>query len=115
MHESLKLFNSIANNNFFINTSLILFLNKKDIFAKKIKKYPLTVCFPEYDGDDTFTEALMYIKEKFENQRTTPIYAPAKQIYTHETCSVDTDNIRFVLESVMSIIVRTNLANIGLV
>ena len=68
MHESLKLFDSICNNKWsvqglimhacyycashcrFTDTSIILFLNKKDLFEDKIKKSPLTVCFPEYNG-----------------------------------------------------------------
>ncbi|XP_064885009.1 guanine nucleotide-binding protein G(o) subunit alpha isoform X3 [Columba livia] len=50
MHESLKLFDSICNNKWFTETSIILFLNKKDIFEEKIKKSPLTICFPEYTG-----------------------------------------------------------------
>ncbi|CAO2610483.1 Guanine nucleotide-binding protein G(o) subunit alpha [Lemmus lemmus] len=50
MHESLMLFDSICNNKFFIDTSIILFLNKKDLFGEKIKKSPLTICFPEYPG-----------------------------------------------------------------
>lgn len=44
------LFDSICNNKFFIDTSIILFLNKKDLFGEKIKKSPLTICFPEYGG-----------------------------------------------------------------
>jgi len=50
MHESMALFDSICNNKWFSKTSLILFLNKKDIFKSKIVKVPLTVCFPDYDG-----------------------------------------------------------------
>lgn len=50
MQESLKLFDSICNNKWFTDTSIILFLNKKDLFEEKIKKSPLTVCFPEYTG-----------------------------------------------------------------
>ena len=53
MHESLMLFDSICNNKFFIDTSIILFLNKKDLFAEKIKKSALSICFPEYTGEDT--------------------------------------------------------------
>lgn len=34
----------------FTETSIILFLNKKDLFEEKIKKSPLTVCFSEYTG-----------------------------------------------------------------
>jgi len=50
MQESLKLFDSICNNKWFTDTSIILFLNKKDLFEEKIKKSPLTVCFQEYTG-----------------------------------------------------------------
>lgn len=52
MHESLKLFDSICNNKWFTDTSIILFLNKKDLFEEKIRKSPLTICFPEYTGGD---------------------------------------------------------------
>ena len=52
MQESLKLFDSICNNKWFTDTSIILFLNKKDLFEEKIKKSPLTICFPEYTGEE---------------------------------------------------------------
>lgn len=51
MHESMKLFDSICNNKWFTDTSIILFLNKKDLFEEKIKKSPLTICYPEYAGE----------------------------------------------------------------
>ena len=51
MQESLKLFDSICNNKWFTDTSIILFLNKKDLFEEKIKKSPLTICFVEYPGN----------------------------------------------------------------
>lgn len=50
MQESLKLFDSICNNKWFTDTSIILFLNKKDLFEEKIRKSPLTICFAEYAG-----------------------------------------------------------------
>ena len=53
MQESLKLFDSICNNKWFTDTSIILFLNKKDLFEEKIKKSALSVCFPEYTGNYT--------------------------------------------------------------
>lgn len=57
MHESLHLFNSICNHRFFALTSIVLFLNKKDLFEEKIKKVHLSICFPDYDGEtgQTFT------------------------------------------------------------
>ncbi len=51
MQESLKLFDSICNNKWFGDTSIILFLNKKDLFEEKILRSPLTICFPEYAGE----------------------------------------------------------------
>lgn len=50
MIESMKLFDSICNSKWFVETSIILFLNKKDLFEEKISKSPLTICFPEYTG-----------------------------------------------------------------
>ena len=49
-HESMKLFDSICNNKWFTDTSIILFLNKKDLFEEKIKRSSLTICYPEYTG-----------------------------------------------------------------
>lgn len=50
MDEALRLFNSILNNKWFMETSMILFLNKKDLFLEKIKEKPLTQVFPDYQG-----------------------------------------------------------------
>lgn len=52
MIESMKLFDSICNSKWFVDTSIILFLNKKDLFEEKIRRSPLNSCFPEYTGKD---------------------------------------------------------------
>ena len=54
MHESMKLFDSICNNKWFTETSIILFLNKKDLFEEKIPRSPLSICYPEYGGQGTY-------------------------------------------------------------
>eukprot|EP01083_Nonionella_stella_P201991 738380_1 len=54
MQDSLALFEKICNGEWFNSTSMILFLNKSDLFAHKIKTVPLTCCFPEYSGSDTY-------------------------------------------------------------
>jgi len=38
MHESLVLFQTVCNLNWFTNTPIIIFLNKRDLFSDKIKK-----------------------------------------------------------------------------
>ena len=62
MMESMKLFDSICNNKWFTDTSIILFLNKKDLFAEKITKSPLTICFPEYTGKDLFLSLCLAVQ-----------------------------------------------------
>uniref|UniRef100_H2ZFG0 Uncharacterized protein n=1 Tax=Ciona savignyi TaxID=51511 RepID=H2ZFG0_CIOSA len=103
MRESLKLFESICNNPFFANTSMILFLNKKDLFEEKIKTSPLTICFPEYMGENDYTAASEYVREQFELQNK---HAEKKEIYTHFTCATDTGNVRFVFDAVSDVLMR---------
>lgn len=50
MRESLTLFASISNSIWFKNTSIILLLNKIDLFAEKLERVPLSVCFNDYNG-----------------------------------------------------------------
>ncbi len=51
MQESLALFKQVCNNTLFgDNVSMILFLNKKDIFEEKIKNQSIRVCFTDYQG-----------------------------------------------------------------
>ncbi|XP_005996375.1 guanine nucleotide-binding protein G(i) subunit alpha-2 [Latimeria chalumnae] len=111
MHESMKLFDSICNNKWFTETSIILFLNKKDLFEEKITRSPLSICFPEYTGADKFEEAAGYIQTKFEdlNKRK-----DTKEIYTHLTCATDTKNVQFVFDAVTDVIIKNNLKDCGL-
>lgn len=53
VHEALTLFDSICNSQWFAKTSMILFLNKKDLFEKKLTTSPLENYFPEYAGMPT--------------------------------------------------------------
>jgi guanine nucleotide-binding protein G(i) subunit alpha len=111
MVESMKLFEGICNNKWFLETSIILFLNKKDLFEEKIRHSPLTVCFPEYQGENTYEAAAAYVRIKFEdlNRRK-----DSKEIYTHFTCATDTNNVQFVFDAVTDVIVKSNLKDCGL-
>ncbi|KAL7985208.1 hypothetical protein Chor_003778 [Crotalus horridus] len=111
MHESMKLFDSICNNKWFTDTSIILFLNKKDLFEEKIRRSTLTICYPEYPGSNTYEEAAAYIQCQFEdlNRRK-----DTKEIYTHFTCATDTKNVQFVFDAVTDVIIKNNLKECGL-
>lgn len=111
MHESLQLFKELCNTKWFQKTSFILFLNKVDIFKEKIQRVPLTVCFPDYNGPQTFEAASSYIKDRFlelnDNKQ--------KSIYSHMTCATDTTNIIIVFNAVRDIILNGVLTNMGVV
>ena len=66
MSESLKLFGEVCTCPFFETTSIILFLNKRDIFESKLEqKIPLTIAFPEYSGGFEYKNAVEYVKQKY--------------------------------------------------
>ncbi len=51
MEESKALFRTIITYPWFQNSSVILFLNKKDLLEEKIMYSHLVDYFPEYDGE----------------------------------------------------------------
>jgi len=110
MVEALNLFEEICNSRWFHNTSMILFLNKRDLFAEKITKVPLTVCFPDYDGEQTYEAGAEFLKNQFEAKN----HNDEKMVYTHITCATDTDNVAAVFNAVKDIIIRDSLKEAGL-
>lgn len=65
MMESLVLFESVINSRWFSQTIMVLFLNKIDLFRKKIKKIPLERFFPDYTGGSDLNKSLKYILWRF--------------------------------------------------
>lgn len=111
LQESLTLFDSICNSRWFIKTSIILFLNKIDLFQEKLPRSPLIEFFPEYKDGDDYEAASQYLLDKFISLNTR---ADTKQIYTHLTCATETKQIKFVMNAVNDIVVHDNLRNVGL-
>ena len=99
----------ILNSKWFNDTSMILFLNKKDLFEMKLKKNPLNKYYSEYAGGDNFDAACKFFKDKFMEKNK-----KEKSIYSHATCATDTSNVRFVFDSVVSIILEENMKRSGL-
>mmetsp|Transcript_19745 Transcript_19745/g.50127 ORF Transcript_19745/g.50127 Transcript_19745/m.50127 type:complete len:354 (+) Transcript_19745:122-1183(+) len=107
MKESLLLFDEICNSPYFKETSFVLFLNKMDIFEEKIQRVPLTICFPEYSGGSDKNSAVEFIKGKFLEQNTS-----SHVVYIHETCAIDTENVKFVWKAVRETILHQVLDEI---
>lgn len=66
MHEALTLFDSLINCEWFKKKSIILSLNKTDVFRKKIAISPVSKHFPGYIGPDTdYGAAAEYFASRF--------------------------------------------------
>jgi len=108
MAEALLLFDEVSNSTHFKEKSIILFLNKTDLFEEKIEDVPLKVCFPEYTGTNTNEEGKNYIKSKF-LERT------KSNVYIHFTCALDSKNILVVVTAVRDTLLKETIQEAGIV
>uniref|UniRef100_A0AAY4DK03 Guanine nucleotide-binding protein subunit alpha n=1 Tax=Denticeps clupeoides TaxID=299321 RepID=A0AAY4DK03_9TELE len=112
MEESKALFRTIITYPWFQNSSVILFLNKKDLLEEKIMFSHLVDYFPEYDGPQRDAQAgREFILKMFVDLNPDS----DKIIYSHFTCATDTENIRFVFAAVKDTILQLNLKEYNLV
>lgn len=98
--ECLSLFNSIANHKLFEMTSFILFLNKIDIFQRKLESGSLLHDhFPSYKGDNDYASATDFIHEEFLGQ----CKDTSKQVYVHFTHATVSDFVCSLLSLSLSL------------
>jgi len=109
MQEALVLFDEVLNSKWFDRASVVLFLNKRDLFQQKITRVPLKVCFPNYIGQNTYEATIPFLRAQFESRNKSK-----KLIYTHITCATDKDNVVKVFNSVKDTIIRLALGSAGL-
>lgn len=113
MMEALNLFESVVKNANFADTSIMLFLNKKDIFAEKIMYSNIadSPFFSDYAGPPKdFDHGVLYFIQKFEEHLEQDEFNDS---FIHVTCATDTDNMEFVLDSSRTIIMTDNLRRAG--
>lgn len=110
MHELVVLFETLCNSKWFSNTPFILFLNKTDVFEKKLTHLPLRQYCPDYTGPpDNADEAI-----KFFEKNLLKMNRSNKPLYIHRTCATDTGSMRFVLSAVTDLIIQRNLKQSGI-
>jgi signal recognition particle receptor subunit beta len=109
MIEALELFKSVINNQHFAETPIILFLNKKDIFAEKIQYSHIAAQppFADYIGPRCdFNAGIEYFSTKFKD---CIMDDEMQKNYIETTCATDTNQMDFVLDSTRQIILEYNL------
>jgi len=125
--EALLLFEEICNSKWFKTTSMILFLNKRDLFSEKLIEVPFNGNgrFPDFKGphvvpdtpsadpnSDEFKKcydaAAGYLHDLFLSRNK-----QSKEIYSHITCATDTKNVEVVFNACKDIILKSNLSGSG--
>ena len=108
MLESVNLFDTILNYQWFLGTAVVLFLNKMDLLREKIDsgRSPVAKYFPDCTNDD-YDSAVQYFRQLFIERNPNP---KQREIYPHVTCAVDPNNIKIVDTAVQVVIMNVILA-----
>jgi guanine nucleotide-binding protein subunit alpha len=109
MQEALLLFESIMSLTWFKRSSIILFLNKMDLFKGKLADKPIRDYFPDYtEAQDDYNAASKYFANKFRGLNRTE----DREIYIHFTNATDTNLLKITMQSVQDTIIQTNLSTL---
>ncbi|XP_033998359.1 LOW QUALITY PROTEIN: guanine nucleotide-binding protein G(o) subunit alpha-like [Trematomus bernacchii] len=111
LQESLELFTSICTNIVFGSTSLILFMNKTDLFRDKILRSGrhLRCYLSSYKGADGDVDAAAHhITAMFSSCNS----STDKPVYHHYTTATDTSNVQVVFHMVIDQVMKANLADV---
>eukprot|EP01126_Amoeba_proteus_P008807 TRINITY_DN13331_c0_g1_i1.p1 TRINITY_DN13331_c0_g1~~TRINITY_DN13331_c0_g1_i1.p1 ORF type:complete len:186 (-),score=53.82 TRINITY_DN13331_c0_g1_i1:178-660(-) len=112
--ESLKLWKALTSSQFFKSTPFILFLNKSDLFAEKIKSTPLASVFADYEAFaqkldpnmNDFEKGWHYISKQYQ------IHFLGSIFYPHVTCAIDTDQCAKVFDVVREGLIRDTVTHL---
>jgi len=106
LEESKALFKTTITYPWFLRSSIMLFLNKIDLFDEKIKHSDLVDFFPDFKGpQQSVIAARRYILNMFLSLNCNS----ERKIYSHFTCATDRGNIEFVFAAARDIILDENL------
>lgn len=130
--EALGLFKDMCDSKWFKNKSMILFLNKRDSFRKKLAYVPFRVeSGPEArntdykgpvavpgtpsatDGTPEFQQVYDATSGYLENLYRKQNSDPNREVYVKVTCATDSDQVKTIMESCKDIILKNNLSENG--
>ena len=95
LDEALKLFESLLSLTWFKRSPIFLILSKMDLLREKIKAYPITKHWPEYEGSlDDFENVITFIKNKF--LELADMAGRSVKVYPCDL--TDIDSVRIILD-----------------
>ncbi|KAH8826020.1 guanine nucleotide binding protein, alpha subunit [Flagelloscypha sp. PMI_526] len=120
MQDAMTIWDSICHSQWFKRTSMILFLNKFDLFKKRIAHSPIKDFFPDYEGPEgDYGAGKDYFKTRFGRlaAKSSPTPKPGenrREIYIHITTATDTNGLKVVMTAVQDMLLKGNLKHVGL-
>ncbi|KZT68855.1 heterotrimeric G protein alpha subunit 4 [Daedalea quercina L-15889] len=100
MQDAMTIWDSICHSQWFKNTSIILFLNKNDLFEKKVVHSDIRSFFPDYDGPSAdAATGREYFKKRFA-RLAQKANQKEREVYIHTTTATDTEMLRVVMAAV---------------
>ncbi|KDR70104.1 hypothetical protein GALMADRAFT_906384 [Galerina marginata CBS 339.88] len=101
MQDAMTIWDSICHSQWFKQTSIILFLNKNDLFERKIPTSDIKNFFPDFDGEAGDIKAGRdYFKRRFARLAQKAGRSKEREIYIHITTATDTAMLRVVMAAV---------------
>ncbi|KAJ3301707.1 Guanine nucleotide-binding protein G(t) subunit alpha-2 [Kappamyces sp. JEL0829] len=114
MVDSIVLFGDMVNHPLLKNKFFILFLNKKDLYEKKIKNSHIVDYFPQYKGaKGSVSQGIKYFDFKFRDQVKNK-HMKENKLSTHITCCTDTKIMHRIISTVLTAITDEALDDVGL-
>ncbi len=112
MEEAVNLFDKVCREKDLANSSLVLFLNKRDLFEERIKTFDITMAPPlaGFKGDcRDYKQTSKFIEDTFEK-----IVPVNRSCNVHVTTATDQKNVKVVFESVKQHVLEVSLDIAGL-
>ena len=113
MVDSIDLFHQIMEEKFLAKSSIILFLNKSDLFKEKIAYIPIKSVkeFADYSGPpNSYLDGINYFTDKFKSR------IPSRRlVYNHVTCATDGQALKVVFDVCRVVITKAHLVTTGFI
>ncbi|KAL8848213.1 MAG: hypothetical protein Q9221_006731 [Calogaya cf. arnoldii] len=98
LQESLLLFESLLSTSYLKNVTIVLVLNKLDVFRQQIQEHPLRLWFPDFVGREKDHEAaLTYIEAKFKALKR---LSDEREIHVYYTDATNIENCQATLRDI---------------
>ncbi|GJN90002.1 hypothetical protein Rhopal_002997-T1 [Rhodotorula paludigena] len=111
MNEAAGLFESISNSRWFAQSSVILFMNKTDLFKAKLITSPIYEYYSDYEGPSDYPTGCAYMESKFR-----PLYRneAVRPLIVHFTCATDTEQLKVVFAAVEESILKAAMEDLNM-